>query len=116
MKNEITEKVEIFLQNLRCENRDRETLVHLDSCRMESERLEKLQESYKQVTGRLELPDRTVLEAYTEQLLQAAFAEQQEAYLQGMLDAFQILCGVGILSANANVEKMIAELKNGSPK
>ncbi len=34
-----------------------------------------------------------------------AFAEQQEAYLQGMIDAFQILFGLGVLSANENVEK-----------
>lgn len=36
MKNEVTEKLELFLQNLRCEDMGRETLVHLDSCRMES--------------------------------------------------------------------------------
>ena len=39
MKNEVTEKLELFLQNLRCEDTKRETLVHLDSCQEESERL-----------------------------------------------------------------------------
>ncbi len=39
MKNEVTEKLELFLQNLRCEDMKRETLVHLDSCQEESERL-----------------------------------------------------------------------------
>ena len=29
MKNEIIEKLELFLQNLRCEDAGRETLVHL---------------------------------------------------------------------------------------
>lgn len=29
MKNEVTEKLELFLQNLRCEDTKRETLVHL---------------------------------------------------------------------------------------
>lgn len=48
MKNEVTEKLELFLQNLRCEDMGRETLVHLDSCRMESERLAELEEEYKQ--------------------------------------------------------------------
>ena len=51
-----------------------------------------------------------------EQLMSKAFAEQQEAYLQGLLDAFQILCGLGILSVNENVEKIIARLKNGLPE
>lgn len=48
MKNEVTEKLELFLQNLRCEDMGRETLVHLDSCRMVSERLAELEEEYKQ--------------------------------------------------------------------
>ena len=116
MSNKITEKLEVFLQNLRCENRGRETLVHLESSRIESERLRKLQDGYQQVLSNMEPSDRTVLEAYTEQLLQVAFTEQQESYLQGLLDAFQILCGLGILSTNKNVEKIIAELKNGSPE
>ena len=48
MKNEITEKLELFMQNLRCEDMSRETLVHLDSCRIESERLAELEEEYRQ--------------------------------------------------------------------
>ncbi len=36
---------------------------------------------------------RDFLERYIEQMQSKAFAEQQQAYLQGMLDAFQILFG-----------------------
>ena len=64
----------------------------------------------------LEDSSRVVLERYTDQMQSKAFAEQQEAYLQGILDAFQILSGLGILSSNQNVEKIIAHLKNDSPK
>lgn len=116
MKNEVTEKLEIFLQNLRCEDTERETLVHLDSCRQESEQLAKLEEKYQKIMDGLDQRSRTVLEQYVEQILSKAFAEQQEAYLQGLLDAFQILCGVGILSTNENVEKIIGDLKNGLPE
>lgn len=116
MRNEIAEKVEVFLQNLRCENRSRETLVHLDSCQEEQDQLEQLGESYKLVIEKLQSADRKILEQYREQMLSASFAEQQEAYLQGIVDAFQILCGVGMLSTNENVEKMIVHLKNGSLK
>lgn len=56
---------------------------------------------------------RSVLEQYMEQMLSKSFAKQQEAYLQGMLDAFQILCGLGMLSTNDNVEKILGRLKNG---
>lgn len=116
MKNEVTEKLELFLQNLRCEDAERETLVHLDSCREETERLAGLEEEYTQVMDGLDQCSRAILENYIGQMLSKAFAEQQEAYLQGLLDAFQILCGLGILSTNQNVEKIIDCLKNGLPK
>lgn len=116
MKNEVTEKLELFLQNLRCEDAERETLVHLDSCREEKERLAGLEEEYTQVMDGLDQRSRAILENYIEQMLSKAFAEQQEAYLQGLLDAFQILCGLGILSTNQNVEKIIDCLKNGLPE
>ncbi len=116
MKNEVTEKLELFLQNLRCEDAERETLVHLDSCWEETERLAGLEEEYTQVMDGLDQRSRAILENYIEQMLSKAFAEQQEAYLQGLLDAFQILCGLGILSTNQNVEKIIDCLKNGLPE
>lgn len=116
MRNEVTEKLELFLQNLRCEDAERETLVHLDSCREEMERLAGLEEEYTQVMDGLDQRSRAILENYIEQMLSKAFAEQQEAYLQGLLDAFQILCGLGILSTNQNVEKIIDCLKNGLPE
>lgn len=116
MKNEITEKLELFMQNLRCEDMSRETLVHLDSCMIESEKLAELEEEYRQTMIELEDSSRVVLERYTDQMQSKAFAEQQEAYLQGILDAFQILSGLGILSSNQNVEKLIAHLEKDSPK
>ena len=64
----------------------------------------------------LEDSSRVVLERYTDQMQSKAFAEQQEAYLQGILDAFQILSGLGILLSNQNVEKLIAHLEKDSPK
>ena len=64
----------------------------------------------------LDQSSRAILEHYIEKILSKAFAEQQEAYLQGLLDAFQILCGLGILSTNQNVEKIIDCLKNGLPE
>ena len=116
MKNEVTEKLELFLQNLRCEDTKRETLVHLDSCQEESERLAALEEGCRQVMNGLDPISRSVLEQYMEQMLSKSFAKQQEAYLQGMLDAFQILCGLGMLSTNDNVEKILGRLKNGEPE
>ena len=87
-------------------------MVHLDSCQAESKRLAELEKEYRQVMSGLENSSKTIMESYTEQMQSKAFAEQQEAYLQGMIDAFQILFGLGVLSANENVEKIISKLKN----
>lgn len=116
MDNEVIEKLEIFLQNLRCENRNRKTLVHLQSRKTEIERLQKQKEEYVQLCGKLNSTDREVLNNYIEQMQSTSFAEQQEAYLQGMMDAFQILSGIGVISTNNNVEKVIAKFINGSPQ
>lgn len=80
MKNEVTEKLELLLQNLRCEDTNRETLVHLDSCWEESKRLAGMEEKYRQVINELDQHSKSVLEQYTEQIMVKAFAEQQETY------------------------------------
>lgn len=115
MNNEVMEKLEIFLQNLRCENRNRETLVHLESCKAELKKLQEQKVAYVQLLKKLNSTDAMILSEYIEQLQSAAFAEQQEVYLQGIMDAFQMLSGIGIISINENVEKIIAKFENGSP-
>ena len=73
MKNEITEKLELFMQNLRCEDMSRETLVHLDSCRIESERLAELEEEYRQTMIELEDSSRVVFVSYNHQIQKNGF-------------------------------------------
>ena len=41
MENEVTEKLVLFLQNLRCEDAGRETLVHLAGSKKEKRRFGK---------------------------------------------------------------------------
>ena len=49
-----------------------------------------------------------------EQAERVAFEEQQEAYLQGMFDAFQILQGTGVIRASEKVENLIRRIENDS--
>lgn len=113
MRNEVMEKLEIFLQNLRCEDGKRETLVHLQSCQTEAQKLKKQEQRCRLTLKKLDSFEREILEAYIEQIKAVAFEEQQEAYLQGMVDIVQILSGMGILSGSPNVEKIINKIKNG---
>ena len=88
MRNEVTEKLEVFLQNLRCEDAKRETLVHLDSCQKEAERLAGLEEQYTQVMDGLEQRSRAILEHYIERILSKAFAEQQHTVQTAVFSVF----------------------------
>lgn len=110
MTNEVMEKLEIFLQNLRCENRNRETFVHLENCRIEMEKLQKQREVFVQTLNKADSSERKILEGYIEQMQAAAFEEQQEAYLQGFIDAFQIFCGTDLITVNEDVRKIISKL------
>lgn len=47
MENEVMEKLVLFLQNLRCENVNRETLVHLTGCERERRNLGDLRIRYR---------------------------------------------------------------------
>lgn len=114
MENEVMEKLVLFLQNLRCENVNRETLVHLDSCKREKENLRNLQTEYEKVKARMLPYDKDCLEKYMEQAGSAAFEEQQQAYLQGMMDAFQVLEGVGMIRASEKIENLIKHIENDS--
>ena len=58
--------------------------------------------------------DKDYLEKYMEQVERVAFEEQQEAYLQGLLDAFQILQGMGVIRASEKVENLIRQIENDS--
>ena len=114
MENKVTEKLVLFLQNLRCEDAGRETLVHLASSKREKEDLGNLCAGYEKLKERMSAADKDYLEKYMEQAERAAFEEQQEAYLQGMLDAFQILQGTGVIRASEKVENLIRQIENDS--
>lgn len=106
------EKLEVFIQNLRCENLHRETLIHLENCMREKKILETLKDGYNGLMKSINSSEKMIIDNYIEQIQKVAFAEQQEAYLQGMIDAFQILSGLGILSTNENILSIIEKIKN----
>ena len=114
MGNEVTEKLVLFLQNLRCEDAGRETLVHLAGSKREKENLRDIRTGYEKLKERMPVSDKDYLERYMEQAERVAFEEQQEAYLQGMFDAFQILQGTGVIRASEKVENLIRQIENDS--
>ncbi len=68
MENEVTEKLVLFLQNLRCEDAGRETLVHLAGSKREKEGLGNLRTGYEKLKERMPASDKDYLEKYMEQV------------------------------------------------
>ena len=52
MTNEVWERVIEFLADLRCSDMQRESLVHLESCNIEKEKLNKLKGEYAKLLFR----------------------------------------------------------------
>lgn len=95
-------------------NVKRETLIHLAGCKRENERLIDLWTGYENLKERVSVSDKEFLERYMEQAERVAFEEQQEAYLQGMIDAFQVLQGLGAIRASEKIENLIQHIENDS--
>lgn len=104
MENEVTEKLVLFLQNLRCEDAGRETLVHLAGSKREKENLRDFRTGYGKLKERMPVSDKDYLEKYVKQMERVAFEEQQEAYLQG----------TGVIRASEKIENLIREIENDS--
>lgn len=111
MSNEVWERVVEFLVDLRCSDMKRESLVHLDSCNIEKEKLNALKAEYAKTCSSISVEKQKAIEEYVVQLRQVSFEEQQEAYCQGIVDTLQILSGLQLLSMNGNVQKLIETLR-----
>lgn len=111
MENKIWEKVSAFLMDLRCADMQRKSKVHLESCIEEKKKLEILQEEYTKIKQNLPDKEKLTLQEYVNQLKQVAFEEQQETYCQGIIDTIQILSGMGLLSINEDIQKLIEKMQ-----
>lgn len=111
MSNEVWERVVDFLVDLRCSDMQRKSLVHLDGCKIEKEKLNALIPEYAKTCGSIAIEKKEVIEEYVTQLQKVSFEEQQEAYCQGIVDALQILSGLQLIPMNENIQKLIEKLR-----
>jgi hypothetical protein len=111
MTNEVWERVVEFLADLRCSDMQRESLVHLDSCNIEKEKLNALKGKYAKTCDSIDIEYQKIIEEYVTQLQKVSFEEQHEAYCQGIVDTLQILSGLKLLPMNEKVQKLIEILR-----
>lgn len=112
MENDIWNEISSFLNQLRCENINRESYIYFQELaniqlkkKMEKEKVNKL-------LDHISNEDREKLKQYREILEEEAFVSEQRAYCQGYVDCIQLLAGLGLLKKSTDMEKIISEMKS----
>ena len=106
MENDIWNEISSFLNQLRCENINRESYIYFQElANIQKEKVNKL-------LDHISYEDREKLKQYGEILEEEAFVSEQRAYCQGYVDCIQLLAGLGLLKKSTDMEKIISEMKS----
>lgn len=100
-------KVKQFLEELRCEDIDRESKV--ETCEFQTAKRSLLEKKavYQQSISCMHKDAQEKIKDYVEALKECSFEECQQSYLQGMLDCILILFCSGILKPQKELEEVI---------
>lgn len=111
MNNEIWKKTAVFLKELRCEDTGRDSYIELPDY---IEALKEKRESEKgmgEILSQLDEKSRFYIQDYIDKTEKCVEEENQQAYLQGMVDILMILSGIGILKIPEDILEWIGKLK-----
>jgi ribosome assembly protein YihI (activator of Der GTPase) len=111
MENEVWSEIEMFLDDLRCSNVDRESYVLLSEMKEAEKQTKEAKIKLQQELDVLESEHRINIENYIEALKNQAFVAEKQAYSQGYVDCIQLLAGVGLLKKSPHIEHLIEKIK-----
>lgn len=111
MDDRIWEKTAQFLKELRCEDTDRSSHVQLPEYQKAVKEKFSYQPMYKQTVSKVTDEQKCIIEKYVWLTEQCAEEENQQAYLQGMVDMLLLLSGSGILKVPLDVMEKIKQWK-----
>lgn len=118
--NEVFERLSDVFEELRSDAGEREYSIQTEEAKKADKELKKENREYEKFLSDLSTEQRNFLENYMDIVDHAHFQEQQRAYYQGIVDAVQILAGLGIVKEsvtdlyklyNTNIHEKIAEQK-----
>lgn len=110
MEKLVWDKVKEFLEVLRCEDVDRESIVDTRELQEAKQTLSKQTAVYQQCIVNIQKENQDKIKDYVEALKAYSSEECQQSYLQGMVDCMLILCGVGILKPKSELETLLKTL------
>ena len=110
MEKLVWNKVKQFLEVLRCEDIDRDSLVDTRELQEAKQRLYDKSGLYQQCIVNAREEEQEKIKDYVEALKAYSFEECQQAYLQGMVDCMLALCGAGVLRPGKELETLLGTL------
>lgn len=111
MDDKIWEKTAQFLKELRCEDTGRLSQLQLPEYQKAVKEKFSYQPIYKQTISEMTGEQKRVIEKYVGLTEQCAEEENQQAYLQGMVDILLLLSGSGILKIPSDMVEKIKQWK-----
>ena len=109
MDERVWEKTAQFLKELRCEDTGRLSQLQLPEYQKAVKEKFSYQPIYEQTVCEMTDEQKCVIEKYVGLTEQCAEEENQQAYLQGMVDMLLLLCGSGILKVPLDMLEKIKE-------
>ena len=105
--NEVFEKLSDVFEELRSEAVERVYSIQTEETKKADKELKKANREYEKFLSELSAEQRIFLENYMYIVDHAHFQEQQRAYYQGIVDAVQILAGLGIVKESVKVKELL---------
>lgn len=109
--NEVFETLSDVFEELRSEAGEREYSIQTEESQKANKELKKKNKEYEKYLSNISSEDRIFLEDYMETLDHAHYHEEQRAYYQGMVDAIQILVGLGIVQERKGVRELLKKVR-----
>ena len=109
--NEVFEKLSDIFEELRSEADEREYSIQTEEAQRANNDLKKKNEAFEKYLFTISPKDRIFLQEYMETVDHAHFQEEQIAYYQGMIDAIQVLAGLGIVEERKKVKELLKKLR-----
>lgn len=109
--NEVYEALIGFLEELRCDSKDREYSVITEEMQSAEEELKRRTPKYEEYLDRIPRTDKQFLEHYMEVVDHAHFQEEQRAYYQGIVDTIQMMEGLGLVEKSGKLKTFLRKIK-----
>ena len=101
------ERLSDVFEELRSDAGEREYSIQTEEAKKADKELKKENREYEKFLSDLSTEQRNFLENYMDIVDHAHFQEQQRAYYQGIVDAVQILAGLGIVKESVKVKELL---------